>query len=76
MADWLGWVGNTFLGSGLRRLSRLRGFALVTGASLGPTVTLGADCSLALLPGGCHFVTRTRSDWTPSGVGRRWSCSL
>jgi hypothetical protein len=79
MVDWLGRVGATIsLGVVCESCLGFVGlFALVTGASLGPTMTLGADCSLALLPGGCHFVpSRTRSDWTGSGVGRGWSCSL
>ena len=37
-----------FHGSGLRRLSKLRGFVLVAGACLGPTLTLGFD--FAVLP--------------------------
>lgn len=45
MGDWLGWVGTTsFLDFGCEVFPGFAGlFDLVTGACLGPTVTLGTD---------------------------------
>jgi hypothetical protein len=49
MGDWLGW-DHQFFGFGLRGLSRLhRLFDLITGACLGPTVTLDADFAVTTI---------------------------
>jgi len=71
MGDWLGWVGTTsFLDLGCEGFPGFAGlFNLVTGACLGPIMTLGAD--FAVLPFLLVVVTffRVGVSVTRSGVG-------